>query len=157
MQCEMCGKKGELTEAVVEGVVMHVCNTCSKFGHVVPLQPNVVKEDQRRVEEKKIVSRVDDFAEGIVDDFAKIAKQGREKKGLKQEELAKEIAEKESLIHSIESGHIKPSFKTAKKLEVFLGITLIEKYEKKIEKKDVNFKDGSLSIAVTAFAPNFAA
>ena len=143
----MCGKKGELTEAVVEGVVMHVCNTCSKFGHVVPLQPNVVKEDQRRVQEKKVFKKTDDLTEGIVDDFAKIVKQGREKKGLKQEELAKEIAEKESLMHSVESGHIKPSFKTAKKLEVFLGIKLIEKYEKKAETKDVNFKDESLTIA----------
>lgn len=146
MQCEMCGKGEKLIEAVVEGVVMHVCGNCSKFGNVVPLQPTIVNEENKRVQERARVKQ-DDLTEGIVDDYSKIVKGGRERKGLKQEELAKEIAEKESLIHSIESGHIKPSFKTAKKLEVYLNISLIEKYEKKIEKKDVNFKDELITIA----------
>ena len=146
MQCEMCGREEKLIEAVVEGVVMHVCGNCSKFGNVVPLQPTIVDEEHKKVQEKTIV-RQDDLAEGIVEDCSKLVKDGREKKGLKQEELAKEIAEKESLIHSIESGHIKPSFKTAKKLEVYLNISLIEKYEKKIEKKNLNFKDEYLTIA----------
>ncbi|MBU2406933.1 MAG: TIGR00270 family protein, partial [Nanoarchaeota archaeon] len=110
------------------------------------LQPTIVNEENKRIQEKTRIKQ-DDLAEGIVDGYSKIVKEGREKKGLKQEELAKEIAEKESLIHSIESGHIKPSFKTAKKLEVYLNISLIEKYEKKIGKKDVNFKDELITIA----------
>jgi len=141
----MCGKEEKLIEAVVEGVVMRVCGNCSKFGNVVPLQPTIVDEEHRKVKEKII--RQDDLSEGIIDGCSKLVKEGREKKGLKQEELAKEIAEKESLIHSIESGHIKPSFKTARKLEVYLNINLIEKYEKKMEKKNLNFNDGTITIA----------
>ena len=147
MQCEMCGKETELIEAVVEGVVMSVCVDCAKFGNVVPIQPTFAKEEQRRVREKKPSLLKEDLVEGIVDDCANIVKTAREKKGLKQEELAKELAEKESLIHSIESGHIKPSFKTAKKLEVFLGIKLMEQYEKKpLQPKNINFQDTAVTI-----------
>ena len=145
----MCGRNAEVTDAVVEGVIMKVCSDCARFGHVISLQPSIVKEEQRKVREKRSmeIHKGEEIVDGIRDDYAKVIKQAREKKGLKQEELAMNIAEKESLIHSMESGSIKPSFKTAKKLEVFLGIKLIEKYEKNVqETKDINFRDKAVTI-----------
>ena len=49
--------------------------------------------------------------------------------GLKQEDLAKEIAEKESVIHWLETGRHEPSLELARKLEKFLGIRLIDEAE----------------------------
>jgi uncharacterized protein (TIGR00270 family) len=52
-------------------------------------------------------------------------KTAREKKGWKQEELAKKIAIKESLLHNIESGHFEPTDEMIHKLEKFLHIKLM--------------------------------
>jgi putative transcription factor len=65
----------------------------------------------------------------IVANYSKIIKSAREKTGLKQEELAKKIAEKESVIHKLESGIMKPDIPLARKLEKFLRITLVESVE----------------------------
>ena len=65
----------------------------------------------------------------ITPDYSELIKKKREKLGLKQEELAKKIAEKESIIHKIESGQFEPSVELARKLEKFLNIKLIEQHE----------------------------
>ena len=49
--------------------------------------------------------------------------------GLKQKELAKMLAEKESVIHKLESGNIEPSLNLARKLERQLRIKIIEQHE----------------------------
>jgi putative transcription factor len=146
MNCDMCGKEGKLVEAIVEGVLLNVCETCVKYGKVIPLKkPDVeVKFAEKKDRFKKKIVTPEVF-EIIVDNFSEKVKKSREAKGLKQEELAKQIAEKESVIHNIESGHLKPGLKLAKKLEVFLGIKLIEKTEEKI-KREINFKDNNLTV-----------
>ena len=65
----------------------------------------------------------------IKDGYGLMIKKTRERLGLKQEELAQKIAEKESIIHKLESGKIRPSMKLAKKLERFLEIKLVEMEE----------------------------
>jgi len=62
----------------------------------------------------------------IVDEnYPQIIKERREKLGLKQEELARKISEKESVINKLESGSMIPNLKLAKKLERFLKVKLI--------------------------------
>lgn len=138
--CEICGRRFEnLERAIVEGVIIDVCSNCSKFGKVITIKKPLI-------EPGKIIKTKDkEIEENIVENYPELIKKARERKGLKQEELALHIAEKESIIHKIETGSLKPSFTLAKKLEQFLGIRLIELQE---EKKEVslNLKDNDLTI-----------
>jgi len=138
--CEICGKRFDnLVKSIVEGVMVDVCSDCSKYGKVVPLRKPIIGPD------RAINISTSDSYDDIIDDYSSVVKSAREQKNLKQEELAKNIAEKESVIQKIEGGYLKPPIKLAKKLEQFLGIKLIEVVE---EKRDVslNLKDSGLTI-----------
>ena len=138
--CEVCGKNFDnLEKAIVEGVMINVCHDCSKFGKIIPVRKPLI--GPRRI----IPVQTKEVMEDIVTDYAEIIKKAREKKGLKQEELAKNIAEKESVISKVEGGSLKPSFILAKKLEQFFGIKLIEYLEEKKE-VNLNLKDNGLTI-----------
>lgn len=141
MQCEMCGREGELVEAIVEGTMLNVCKNCAKFGNVIEVKKPIIKEEVRRVVP---VSQIEEM-ESVIDDYSSKIKQAREKLGLKQGELAKQIAEKESVIHKVETGGLKPNLRLAKKLEQFLKIKLIEKYIEE-KKKILDFRDSDLTI-----------
>ncbi|MBL7147905.1 MAG: TIGR00270 family protein [Nanoarchaeota archaeon] len=141
MQCEMCGREGEIVGAIVEGTMLKVCSNCAKFGNVVEVKKPVVREEVKRVVPIKHV----EIVEIVVDDYSLKVKNAREKFDLKQEELAKQIAEKESVIHKVETGGLKPSLKLAKKLEQFLKIKLIESYTEE-KKKNLDFRDSDLTI-----------
>ncbi|MBT4334739.1 TIGR00270 family protein [archaeon] len=144
--CEMCGYNREVVDAIVEGATMSVCLECSKFGHVIPINQPVVDKKIERADES--IKPQLDSVDVIVDNYNDRIKKAREKKGLKQEDLAKAIAERVSVIHQLESKKLKPSFKLSKKLSVFLNIDLITSSEQKnpAKPKDVDFKDNSLTI-----------
>ncbi len=137
----MCGKKSELVDAVVEGSILRVCSECGKHGNVVSIPK------PRKIEDNRVFNKEEDV-DVIVEDYFYLIKKAREKKGLKQEELAKDIGEKESIIHQIESQKMKPDFKLAKKLNIYLGINLIEKAPRVDAKevKDIDFKDKTVTI-----------
>jgi putative transcription factor len=65
----------------------------------------------------------------IVDGYAALVRKNREKKGLTQDQLGEKINEKGSVISRIESGHMEPDIKVAKKLERFFSISLLEELE----------------------------
>ena len=139
MGCELCGYDGELVDAIVEQTVLHVCRKCSNFGDVIPIdKPKKAFQKPTKI----VVEESQDF---IVSDYNKRVKEAREKKGLKQQELAQEINEKESVIHHIESGHFKPSFGLAKKIGQFLQIELTQKYEEP-NTKEIDLKNSDLTI-----------
>jgi putative transcription factor len=106
-------------------ITISVCRNCSTHGAFLgrvsavertPLKPktkNIVEEEEKEPE--------------LVPDYAEFVKSAREKKGLKQEEVAKKVNEPASLIKKIETGKIRPTEKLARKLEVFLGVELFEK------------------------------
>lgn len=140
MQCEMCGRDSVLVEAIIEGSLLSVCRNCASFGNVVrlPTKGEVIKT---RIDDK-------DDEELIVEDYNLRVKKARESKKLTQEDLAKYVAEKESVIHRVESGQFEPTLELAKKLEQFLRIKLIKNYkrEEKKENKNINLKNSSLTI-----------
>jgi putative transcription factor len=147
----MCGSRGILYKTDIEGTQLNVCKECAKYGKVVKktFDPNITKKELKdkkkgyinveKNEEKEII-------EIIVEDYSKLIKDKREKLGLKQNELALKISEKESLIQNIERGNITPSIELAKKLERFLKIKLVEEYEEEISSKRIKHKNMELTI-----------
>ncbi len=129
MYCEMCGKDEKLFLSEVEGVKLKVCKNCAGFGKTIrPIAPKLPKKKEK-AREKRVKSKEKEEIEIIKDvtaDYPKIIRKAREKLNLKQEEFARKINEKESIVHKIESGKFKPSIKLAQKLEKLLNIKLIE-------------------------------
>ena len=128
MACEICGLDGKMFKAIVEDAELKVCQGCSKFGKVV----GQINEPQQKMQ-KMIAEPEKTYI--LVDNFPETIRKKRESLNLTQEEFAKKISEKESLVHKIESGSLEPSLQLAKKIERFLSIRLIEEYEEKPEKK----------------------
>jgi putative transcription factor len=127
--CDMCGAESYLLKARIEGTELNVCKNCSKYGKVLE-RPRTTRKPKFKRPEPKPEPAVMQL---VVEDYSNLIKKAREKMDLKQEELAKKLNEKESLIHHMESGEFKPSIALAKKLERFFHIKLIEKYEEKSE------------------------
>lgn len=135
MKCEICGN-GEAKNIVeVEGTRMSLCISCTKMGKLIkkmysPTVKNQTLKNQT-FNNKQLKTPKEEPIELIVKNYAQLIKNAREKRGLKQEDFAKQIREKESTIHAIETGHREPRIELAKKLEKTLGIKLIEQYEEK--------------------------
>lgn len=142
MKCDMCGSEGKLYQAVIEDAELNVCHECSKFGKVI----GVVKQNEVDNEAVKASKESKpEIMEMIVQDYAEKIRKKRGSLGLKQEEFAKKISEKESLIQKIEAGHFEPSIVLAKKIGKFLKIKLTEEYEETHEKQ-VQSKTGSFTL-----------
>ncbi len=125
--CELCGRKfPTLINAIVEGSMLSVCEDCSKFDNVITIkQPEIQEERQERT----IKIEKPEDTEIIIPDFHNKIKEARDLIGFTQEEVAKKLAEKESLIQNLESGHLKPSLDLVKKFENFFHIKLTYKYQ----------------------------
>ena len=122
--CEMCGAKDiKPRKAKVEGTTMTVCSACAHYGQELRAPRKDWKQSSTRIFKDKEDPQANSI---IVSNYAKIIKEARERQGLKQEIAAKQLNEKESVLHNIEAGKFKPSFKLAKKLEKFFSVTLIE-------------------------------
>lgn len=125
MLCEMCGNKESTAIAFVEGVELRTCLTCTRFGKVVKQlrQQNIayVKKEPKKEDKEKIYLMISGYNNTI--------KKARERLGLKQEEVALKMAEKESVLNKVESGHHEPDVELAKKLEKFFQIKIIEEVE----------------------------
>jgi len=149
----MCGADKPLFVTVVEGVELNLCENCKVYGEVkrrIPTPKETAK--QGRADERQGPTRpmsahvVDEAMELVVPDFAPRIKHAREKLGMKQEDLAKRLALKESQLHTYESGSRKPDIGTARMLERALNIKLVEQYVEKHE-KGAHRSDGPLTIA----------
>lgn len=140
----MCGKDRELVDAIVEGAVVQVCLECSKHGNVIAINQPVV---DKKIEKAQEIEARPEYVDVVVNDFSDRIKRARERKGMKQEDLAQALAEKESVIQSLETGGLKPTFKLAKKLSVFLSIDLIESVEAtKKSEKNIDFDSRNVTI-----------
>jgi putative transcription factor len=147
--CEMCGKNGELFKANIEGAELMVCRECARFGKIISRAKPVLSFKQKEAEKKKAEKPMEtvkkEIIQLIVDDYSTRIKNARERLGLKQEELAKKLAERESLIQSIESGKFVPGINLARKFERYLNVKLIEQHE---EAHDSKYKSGSMGLTI---------
>jgi len=139
LRCEMCGKVCDLFHKTnVEGSILNLCENCSSYGTILEIVKDEIPEEIIP-EKKKIEDR-----ELIIDGFGALIRERREKRKMTQEEVAKAIAEKESVIRSVESESIPMGFKLAKKFEQFFKIKLIY-LESELSKMD-NFVQKKVDI-----------
>lgn len=136
----MCGKEEDLVDAIVEGSMLSVCRKCARHGDMITVSKN--QEPARQyVPELKVEPEIE------INECANQVKKAREKKGLTQKKLAEALAEKESVIHRIESGKIRPPVNVARKLEQFLGIKIVEEFTPEpSEVKRLDLRDPELTI-----------
>ena len=127
MQCDMCGKDSVLKEVKIEGVVMNVCSACSKYGQVIN-KPNYNSKKYAKFNSNYSKNKRNDLEQkdSLVSNYGLLIKNKREKLGMKQEDLAKMLSEKESLIHRIEASSPAIGFGLAKKIQRALKIKLIQ-------------------------------
>jgi len=121
MDCDLCGKEGDLYRALVEGSQVTVCNTCSKFGIV----SGQVRSSRPEIK-KPVATPQNELAEQIVSDLGRLIKKKREEFGMNQRDFARKIAEKESSLHNMEIGTLIPTIERARKLGRALGLSLVE-------------------------------
>ncbi len=137
----MCGSKKAVLKTVVEGAVLNLCVGCSSYGNVIEkIRPKPIVKKQRSIQ----IPKKEESILLISKDYASRIKNRRERLGLKQEEFAKKINEKESLMSKIESGTVEPNLSLARKIEKFLKIDLVEEH-----KENSEFKSKSSSGVVT--------
>ncbi|MEM4637782.1 MAG: multiprotein-bridging factor 1 family protein [Candidatus Woesearchaeota archaeon] len=133
MDCELCGQKPAVLISEIEGTMMNVCKDCAKFGSIKNkknIKLVVIGEKQKSVEPNYI----------FVENYGLKLKKEREKLGLKQEEMAKRLNIRSSLLHQIESQHLKPSIDLARKLERELKIKILEEIKNDINEDDLDIK-----------------
>ncbi len=117
MNCEICDKRAPNPVKIrLEGAVLNVCESCAKLGERISAPPVFAPKRSSEFELPK---------EEIVENYSSLVKSAREKRGMTQEQLAREILEKEFLIQRIEQGRMQPTIILAKKLQRCLGIQLI--------------------------------
>ena len=123
VECEICGKSSsDLSYVKVEGTIFKVCIKCVSLGdkvdapivHVEKKLPSIRRREDNQV---------------IVSDYGHRVSVGRQRAGLKQEDLANKLNERLSHIRAVEAGKRTPSLKLARKLENALNIVLIERGE----------------------------
>ncbi len=125
MACEMCGRAPATIRVSIEGSILSLCDACGKYGKAVGriafAQPKKAKEMTK--------TRPEEENEFVVANCGQLLKQKREQLGLKQEEFARKIAVKESVLHKMETNAMVPGIEEARRIEKALGLKLIEKID----------------------------
>jgi putative transcription factor len=137
--CELCGRKDAMYDCEIEGTRMKVCEDCSKFGKVKGSSSVRVVVAEKRV----VQNQEPEYA--FMQGYGLIVKNARERLGLKQEDFAKRINEHKSIVHQVESEHMKPSLELAKKFEKALHIKIVNQ----VVEEDSGSKKPSKSQAIT--------
>lgn len=144
----MCSSPEKHYKIELEGGILNVCEKCSSYGRIIA---NIQQDEPEKKKSKQGNTSKDpeikpqketETLQLITSNYALLIKSAREKLDLKQKELAKKIAEKESVIHKLESGHREPDIMLARKLEKFLRINLIEEVELDSSKVNAEKKQG---------------
>ena len=129
--CDMCGRQGGLLTAEVEGVEMNVCQNCARFGTIKR------KAETMRVPQKNM-HKEQPFR--VISSYASVLRQTREKQGLSQEDFARLLQEKESIVAKWEQGRMPPSVEVARRLEKMLGVSLVTEDVEQTFENDKNVR-----------------
>lgn len=139
MICEMCGAEVPRTKLVmVEGAAVNVCQRCERFGSgpaVKTKQGQVLLPDvaerletrEKRRRERDVYTTGEEKELAL--DYGERVRKARQKLGMSQEDLAKQINEKRGVIVNVENGTMIPEDKVVTKLERALKISLREVVE----------------------------
>lgn len=130
MRCEVCGQtiRSRPKKALVEGAMLQVCEDCAKHA-------SSTWEDYRSRPGPKVFTpskprraagtRIEEEDYVMVEDYGQKIKKAREARGWPQEELARRINEKASLIGKLETEKVVPNLEVAKKLQHIFGFPLL--------------------------------
>jgi putative transcription factor len=135
LNCDICGRviAGPAFRVRVEGAKMLVCSSCQHLGKpyqeespipmrsFAPGTPRMPRTIHRRAPELPRGMEESEVAE----DYSNLVKTHRMKMGLSQEELAKRVKERLTVIQKIETGKIAPDSKLCRELEHELRIKLL--------------------------------
>jgi putative transcription factor len=133
MICDLCGKESEDSyKAVIEGTEMNVCANCARFGRVVSKKTAPVKQEKHPEFERRI-EKPSEITDSVIPGFYKKIRERREQMNLTQEDFAKILSIKESMLHKIETGDFIPAIELARKIEHVLKIKIVERVEEKPE------------------------
>ena len=113
---------------IIEGAKLVVCSDCGRLGKETwePARPRsvmarpIVKPKPKQQDLPREVAEYE-----LPEDFAKRIRSAREKLNLTQEELAKRVKERLSIIQKIESEKIIPDMKLSRFLEHALRVKLL--------------------------------
>ena len=133
MNCDICGREltGQAFKVKVEGAKMLVCGRCQRLGKPYVDEPTVLRTPMRVAPSPRgVARRAPELPRGmeeldIAEDYADRVLHQRMKLGLSQEELAKRVKEKLSVIQKIEIGKMSPDMKLCRELEHELKIKLL--------------------------------
>jgi putative transcription factor len=130
MDCDMCGKSVDSRiSAQIEGVMMSVCQGCTKYGKVVRATRSLVSNKKYGNSSRNIKPSYAESVEEVVSNFATVLKRERTNRKMEQEDFAKLVAEKHSRIQKMEKGEIVPRVETARKIGKILGLKLVGEKE----------------------------
>jgi putative transcription factor len=133
LNCDICGREitTQAFKVKVEGAKLLVCGRCQRLGTPYTEEPSarppaVMRPFSPRIAPRKAPELPRGMAElEIVEDCADRVRRNRMKSGLSQEELAKRVKEKLSVIQKIETGKMSPDTKLCRALEHELKIKLL--------------------------------
>jgi putative transcription factor len=143
VQCEMCGTEtADPNRVKIEGAELDVCDECTDFGTEVKTEETQSTTSTKYSTSSSSESSTSsssrssggggggrssdmfDDIEELAQDYDERIRNAREAAGLSQEELAKQLNEKASLIRKLEHGDTLPSDDVQSKLERALDIDL---------------------------------
>ncbi len=125
MMCDLCGKSVDaLSKTLVEGVAMDVCSPCTKYGKV--LSPPAATKQQKTARNE--LHETPELSEDhLVQDYNLILKKAREKLSMTQEDFAKHINERISIVQKVERKEFEPTIASARRWEKVLHVKFVEK------------------------------
>jgi len=132
--CEICGSdRYEVSPVIFEGSRVLACKKCIKSLSLTPIKPRaeveakILSKPLKKPSRRRSIGFKEEYT--LVEGYGMRVRAAREERGLTQEDLAKLINEKVSLIKKVEGEKIIPPPALIKKLEHVLKVKILEKVE----------------------------